>query len=385
MRDTRQVERYDRGTLGKAERTDAGFLRAPAHLTRVGVFVYRFADGTERRELRAPEEVLRADSLATLRGVPLTDRHPEDFVTAKNARKLGRGHIGEDVRADGDLVAATVTIEDEELIGVVERGDRRELSAGYTAELDTTPGVFRGERYDARQINIRYNHVSIVDAGRAGARVKLHVDRLDAEQIQYIDTPPQSSDGDRGGRTVPTIKIDGVDYECPEQLKQAIEARDAKRDSIGTAAAEKLAELDGEVERAKGRADAAEAELVKATERADAAEQPEALTERVNARAKLITEARRWLDADDELDALTDDEILQKVVAKAEPSVKLDGRSSDYVRGIFELVSSRQTPREKLSTQRPRINDAKPEAQPSIAERHEQRADDVRKAQAQIH
>ena len=45
------------GLTGRAQRTPQGFLRAPAWVTRVGVFPYRRADGTVQRELRLPEEV----------------------------------------------------------------------------------------------------------------------------------------------------------------------------------------------------------------------------------------------------------------------------------------------------------------------------------------
>ena len=55
-----------------AEKTAEGFLIARAPLTSVGVFTYRNADGTPRRELRLPEEVFSEESLATLKLKPLT-------------------------------------------------------------------------------------------------------------------------------------------------------------------------------------------------------------------------------------------------------------------------------------------------------------------------
>ena len=55
-----------------AEKTAEGFLVARAPVTSIGVFSYRNPDGSERRELRLPEEVFNADSLASLRLKPLT-------------------------------------------------------------------------------------------------------------------------------------------------------------------------------------------------------------------------------------------------------------------------------------------------------------------------
>ena len=57
------VIRYDIGELSAVERTDQGFLRAPAKITRTGVFNYRKADGSIRRELRTPAEVFTSGSL----------------------------------------------------------------------------------------------------------------------------------------------------------------------------------------------------------------------------------------------------------------------------------------------------------------------------------
>ena len=46
-----------------AEKTAEGFLIARAPLTSVGVFTYRNADGTPRRELRLPEVLPKTNRL----------------------------------------------------------------------------------------------------------------------------------------------------------------------------------------------------------------------------------------------------------------------------------------------------------------------------------
>jgi len=346
-----RVGRFDRGTLRGAERTDAGFLRADAALTRVGVFRYRLADGTERRELRPPDEVMKAVSLATMRGVPVTDGHPRDFVTADNARTLGRGHVGEDVREDRGMVAATLTVEDGDLIRKIE-GGLREISSGYTAMCDETAGTFNGERYDAIQRDIRYNHVAFVDKGRAGPAVRLRVDSQDAEQITDTETPPESTGGDTEGTKMPTIKIDGVDFECPEQLKQVLETREAKRDAIGKAAADEKAELDSKVSELDGKVKALESEVSTEKTRADAAEAPAAVSKRVRERLALVQQADRWLDESAKVDEMTDTEILRAIVKAAEPEIKVDDADEAAVRGMFAVISKRETPKEKVAKQR---------------------------------
>ena len=183
------VTRFDVAELGVTSKTPQGFLRAPAYLTRSGVLDYRRADGTVRRELRPPSEVFAPASLATLGAAPLTDLHPAEMVSPANVRKLAIGHVSDDVRQDGQHVAANVTVQDKAAIAAVEAGQRRELSCGYTCDLDETPGTYHGQPYDAVQRTIRYNHVGIgpKNWGRAGSDVAL---RLDAA-AGNVDDPPE--------------------------------------------------------------------------------------------------------------------------------------------------------------------------------------------------
>ena len=73
------------------------------------------------------------------------------------------GFTGELVeKVDDTFLKTSVTITDADTIEKIEAG-KTEVSAGYEAELEETPGVFDGEPYDCIQRNIIYNHVSLVD------------------------------------------------------------------------------------------------------------------------------------------------------------------------------------------------------------------------------
>lgn len=151
-------------------------MRAPAFLTRSGVFVYHRADGSEVREYRSAEEVFHADSLASLSAAPVTRLHPSRPVDAKSFRSVVVGHVGDEVKQDGDKVAATVHVQDADAIAAVEAG-MRQVSCGYTCDIEETAGVTEsGERYDRAQRSIRYNHVALVPVGRAGSEVALRLD-----------------------------------------------------------------------------------------------------------------------------------------------------------------------------------------------------------------
>lgn len=173
-----RVFREDFSELRPAERLADGRLRADAFLTRTGIFTYRDGNG-ERREYRPPDEVFKADALASFRDAVVTDDHPADLVSADNARFLAVGFVSGAPRRDGDHVAATLVVNDAATIAKMERG-KQQLSCGYTCEIDRTPGIVNGERYDAVQRNIVGNHVAIVDVGRAGPTVRV---RMDAHQV----------------------------------------------------------------------------------------------------------------------------------------------------------------------------------------------------------
>lgn len=132
------MKRYDASEidLSRIERTPSGGLRIPAHPTRVGVFHYREADGTVRRELRSPEEVFAPESLASLRGAPVTNLHPViGFVTPDSWKALAVGHVGDEVGADGGFVAADLLIQDAPTIALVEAGSVARLRADTRATL----------------------------------------------------------------------------------------------------------------------------------------------------------------------------------------------------------------------------------------------------------
>lgn len=161
-----------------------GFLIMEARATRTGIFDYRDAAGKIIREFRSPEEVFHPDSLESLKFVPITRNHPSVMVTTDNVKKFQIGSVGENVRQDGDFVKCPVVITDKaeikKIIDAKDRGEAVELSCGYDAETISIAGEHPSEgKYDAIQKNIRYNHLSAVDRGRAGREVKLILDEIE--------------------------------------------------------------------------------------------------------------------------------------------------------------------------------------------------------------
>ena len=139
---------------------------------------------------RPEEEVFAPETMASFEAMPVTNDHPPDGVDISNIRALQKGHVHNVRRGSGaesDLLLADLIITDPVLIELI-LGGKREISCGYTYELHEENGKYI-------QRKIRGNHVAVVDAGRAGARVSIR-DREPAKAngLQIASVP------ERGGR-----------------------------------------------------------------------------------------------------------------------------------------------------------------------------------------
>lgn len=308
--------RFDRNELRKPQRHDSGFIRVDAHISRVGIQEYRLGNGQTRRELRPPEEVFDAASLESFAGVPVTLNHPPKLLSAKDAQKYSVGSVGEVVTPEDTKVRSSLAIHHADAISDVLSGRRAEVSCGYSCDLDETPGVWNGQRYDAIQRNIRGNHVALVTKGRAGPDVRIRLDAEDGEAVPHTKEEAP---------TMMKVRLDGVEFEAAEELAKAVTATVTKLDGL-------QAKFD------------AQAEELKATQtKLDAATDPKAVAAVVAARVQLEGSARKVLGAEAKLDGLTEKEVKLQVLAKLRPSAKFDDKSDAYVDGAFETALESKT------------------------------------------
>ena len=324
---TKTVIRYDKGDLSQVRKLDNGYLLAPGRITRVGVFDYRDAKGKIVRELRIPDEVFNRDALDSFSLAPLTNNHPDEGLDSKNTHRFQVGTVS-DVRQDQEFVAAQIQITDEKAIEDVESG-KQELSCGYTAELEFTPGITQGIvgvrdglQYDAIQRNIRGNHVAIVDKGRAGSNASIRLDESGAIMGSEI-TEPKTSKVEKM-----KFKIDGITIEVDESHADVVTQAIAKRDKA-------IEDLEAAIEQAKGatttetaRADKAEEDLAATKKDLEEKTAPEIIQERIADRLSLERSAGKILgekDADDKeikLDEMSDLDIRRAVILKVSPGAK---------------------------------------------------------------
>ena len=99
-----EVSTVDRIPITR-RRTDEGFVRGRAGLTRTGVFLYTDEElgvgdaGSIVRVMRTPETVFHPDTVASLAGAPITLNHPWQQRHAKELVAERRGERRGDARA----------------------------------------------------------------------------------------------------------------------------------------------------------------------------------------------------------------------------------------------------------------------------------------------
>lgn len=325
------VRRVDVGTRIRSDmRTPAGAARIPAALTRTGVFVYRNLDGSPRRELRTPDEVFRADSLASLETAVVTVGHVDD-VTPSTWRSVAVGDV-RNPRADRQFVAADIVVRDEATLARIDSNgtDRlSEISCGYRCKYDPTPGTYQGQAYDGVQRDIVYDHVALLapNTGRAGADVRLRLDGVAEDELGH--PIEQRDDG-----TYTASMAEETKDKKPVDLQARLDAITVDFES----ARKRITELDGLVAVEKKRADTAEAKADELGKRADAAELTAKRVDSLVEERFVLIEGASILVGKRVDSKGTAREIQIAAITAVDDSFRADGKSDDYVEARFEFA-----------------------------------------------
>lgn len=316
--------------------TEDGFLQVRAPLTNIGVFTYLTADGTVQRELRTPEQVLDAASYNTLHGVPLTIDHPADKVTPENAKALSVGSIS-GISTDSYRVYADITITDKEAIEAVKNG-KRALSCGYTCDTEQKQGVWMGVEYDAIQTNIKYNHVALVDRGRAGDDARIRFDSFDAVLTKDLGKERRDQQP-KEDKHMNKIRLDGVKgtFNADEEVVDYIETLTKQLAEAEARVSELTKELETEVAKAKAEADAQKEtkEGLEQELKELKAEIPALVAEAVKEQTELVEEASK---ADVEIKAdMTAKDLKTAIVLKVFPKADKEALKQDaYLQARYD-------------------------------------------------
>jgi hypothetical protein len=329
--------RFDRAQFNSSnvEELSDGRLRVRATFSRVGPLNYMRSDGTLQVEHVTAEELFKPDSLETAGLAAVTLNHPPDgMVTPKTWKKYNVGASGSEVlanRQDG-LVSVVFVVGDEEAIAAVKTGKATEVSAGYSTLVE--------HRADGKfyQTNRVYNHLALVERGRAGPSVRLHLDAADDWAVMADDeTPHNDAKGgcdcmgkykgfemDEGG--IEAFKKMETDI---SSMKEEMKGLKSKKDSLES---DRIALLEGQIAAYQSKVDSLESDL---GTRLDAA----AVSAEATARLDAYTECQQFLPEAVKFDAeMSPMDWRKAAIAHVNPSLELEGRSDDFVTGMFSTL-----------------------------------------------
>lgn len=252
-------------------------------------------EGDTVRVLRPESVVFDADAMKSFENSPMTVEHESGMVDGGNAKGIIVGAASYPVEREGDALVVPVTIYDADAIVNAKTGKRRQLSAGYDLDAEYKPGT--DEKYGAYDFVMTKwtgNHITITEAGKAGPEFYLG-DKM--------------SDENKAAKPagLVTRSIDGVDYQFSEQSAQVFD-------------------------RILGERDAAKAESENLKKQILTDSDIEA---RVRDRAAIMDSARK-LNKDAKFDDKSVEQIVLDAVTVKYAGMDLDGKSSDYVRALFD-------------------------------------------------
>lgn len=243
----------DRSSVGAVKETQEGYLVATSRVARTGVQQYLaselgdiatvagFKPMDVVRVYRHPDEVFHKDSLATITRLPITIDHPKENVTAENWAKLAVGEIGDAYSTEPEWVVVNPMLKDKRGVNAA-RTTHKEFSMGYTADIIVARD---GIQADFEISNIRYNHLALVPAARAGHEARIG-DSWGASVIQ--DSQPGISPNTAGkeGQMSDSLKtvvlgdkavsvalgdVAAIEQYKTDMNKQLADAKEAKRES----------------------------------------------------------------------------------------------------------------------------------------------------------
>jgi hypothetical protein len=367
-KEMKTVQRFEEAeVLDYVENEEDGFLTVEIAATRTGVMPYYDWDtGEIINELKPPEEIFSDLTMGSLKGVPVTDRHPPVMVDSNNWMDFTKGTTHQDVRQEDNLLVISETIFDDNLIAYVKSGKKAQVSIGFRADLEEESGEFEGEQYDRIQRNIRINHVAHVEQGRAGEDVRARLDskekrlfgyskKEEKEDMKY--TKIENFWDSLGTEETPDFDIytseEGTEelntwldsFELPvKEVEVEVEKEDEKelveieigdeKISVLKEDEEKLTEILSEKETLEGKLDSKEDELKTLEERMDELEDKD-IDAIVQDRLDLIDSVREFVPGYD-ASGKTTKEIKADLISEVDEDFEMEEKSDEYIAARFD-------------------------------------------------
>lgn len=115
------------------------------------------------------EEIKKA--LNDFKNKPITLEHEWLGSEGQDSKGFQVGNLGEQVFIKDNMVFSNLEITSQEAIEEIENGNKAELSASYEQSFVKAP---QGENYDFIAVDIKPNHIALVEKGRCGNEVRVY-------------------------------------------------------------------------------------------------------------------------------------------------------------------------------------------------------------------
>ena len=316
--------------------TDEGFLKTEAVVTKAGVYPYHMSDGKVVFMLKHPDDIFDKGFTDSLKLIPITNDHPpqnengQRLVTAKTAKNLSIGYVGENIGAQDKSVTASLAIIDSDAVKSVKDG-KRQLSVGFLADLISEQGIYDGQEYTLRQTNIRANHIALCNEGRVGAEASIMMDSKDTYTL-ILDNNNEGENMSKEERLAQVV-IDSINYDAAPEVANALN----KATTSLSDAAIKVSEQKALIDSLQGAKDALEKKVEELQSR-DLADEIEAAAKK---RVDLLQEAKNLVDSElfAKLGSMNSLDIKKEVLKSLDKDIMLDDKSEEYVSANFDAMA----------------------------------------------
>lgn len=277
--------------------------------------------------LRPREEVADSESIRSFINAPVTDEHPDTLVTSDNYKNYAKGSVSviDPIEDKEVLLNTDFTIYDAGLIEKSQSG-KVKISAGYLCDYVEEAGEYKGVPYQFKQVNIRGNHVAIVNNPRCGDTCKMAIDSDD--NITDENT--------KNGGIMKKIVINGVEYEVPEEVAAEFErlmAEENKEGEGSNGSSSTVIENGDEMEKLKAENDMLKSKL--ASQSNDSGK----IAAEVAKRAELIGTAK---SIGVEVLATDSETAIKAKVLKEKRGMDTADKSEAYISAAFDMLMSDQ-------------------------------------------
>jgi hypothetical protein len=302
--------------------------------------------------MRLSEDVFHPAAIDSAKGMDVTQLHPPIFLFPRNSSIYQKGHVGDDVAQDDEgsvsYMSATIYVRDSELRQRIVEGEFIELSCGYYADFEESPGTTEdGQAFDGYQRNIRLNHVAVGPKswGRGGPEVRLALDSKDDAVLasMYFDNNNQPNTSSERGREKGsmedfTIEVNGVPmtFKADSAMGKAICAHVKNQE-------QKISESEKLLSEEKARADAAERKESAVKAELAVANDPKERAKQVRQRSELMDQCRLIAGPEfksDESDTKAMIDALK--TANIDVAEDVDGKDATYTDAFVSATFKRE-------------------------------------------